>query len=275
MTTDHPLSAPALDVLLRGRGPALLLAHGAGGGIEGNFGHVLDDLAQDHTLVGPHYPGAGGSPVAAGPLELDDLADLLVEAAVAAGQDSFAVLGESLGSAVAVRIATRHPHRVLALVLTAGFPAADPVLALAARVIKSLAADGRWEDVARFALVSCMSPADLADLEPADLDAPVAQTLAAIPPGMTDHFDLVSRVDVRADLAKVSAPTLVVAPTGDRLVLPESSARLAAGIPGARLLELPGAAHVLSAADRSTWLHHVRAFLAALPGAPALPGTPA
>ncbi|MFJ5222551.1 alpha/beta fold hydrolase [Streptomyces sp. NPDC088400] len=268
MTTDHALPTPHLDVLVQGRGPALLLAHGAGGGIEGNFGLVLDDLAQDHTLVGPHYPGAGGSPAAVAPLDLDDLADRLVAAAVAAGQDSFAVLGESLGSAVAVRIATRHPTRVRALVLTAGFPTADPVLALAAQLIKSLAAAGQWDDLARLVLLSCMSPADvadLADLEPADLDAPVAQTLAAMPPGTLDHFDLVSRVDIRTDLAKVSAPTLVVVPTGDRLVLPESSYRLAAGIPGAQLIELPGAAHVLNAADRATWLRHVREFLAVLP----------
>lgn len=269
MTTDQAHSTSGLDVLVQGRGPGLLLAHGAGGGIEGNFGLVLDDLTQDHTLIGPHYPGAGGSAVATEPLDLDDLADGLVAAAVSAGQDSFAVLGESLGSAVAVRIATRHPDRVRALVLTAGFAAADPVLALAARLIKSLAAAGQWEDVARLALLSCMSPADLAGLEPAALDELVAQTLAAMPPGMLDHFDLVSRVDVRADLAKVSAPTLVVAPTGDRLVLPESSYRLAAGIQGAQLIELPGAAHILSPADRAIWIRHVREFLTALPASSA------
>ncbi|MGY0489413.1 alpha/beta fold hydrolase [Streptomyces sp. WG-D5] len=265
MTTDHATPSSHLDVVVQGSGPALLLAHGAGGGIAENFGLVRDDLARDHTLVGPHYPGAGGSPAAIEPLDLDDLADRLVAAAVAAGQDSFAVLGESLGSAVAVRIATRHPERVRALVLTAGFAVADPVLALAAQLIKSLAAAGQWQDVARFALLSCMSPADLTDLEPADLDEPVAQTLAGMPPGMLDHFDLVSRVDVRADLAKVSAPTLVVVPTGDRLVLPASSHRLAAGIPGAQLVELPGAAHILSPSDRATWLGHVRDFLATLP----------
>ncbi|MFE7414800.1 alpha/beta fold hydrolase [Streptomyces laurentii] len=76
-----------------------------------------------------------------------------------------------------------------------------------------------------------------------------------------------SRVDVRADLGRISAPTLVMAPTGDRLVLPESSHRLAAGIPGAQLFELPGAVHILNEADRATWLGHVRAFLGALPAA--------
>ncbi|GEB50043.1 MULTISPECIES: alpha/beta fold hydrolase [Streptomyces] len=262
---DHSLPSPPLDVTVRGSGPGLLLAHGAGGSIASNFGHVLGDLAEHHTLVGPHYPGAGGSPVATEPLNLDDLADQLVAAAIGAGRESFAVLGESLGCAVAVRIASRHPERVRALVLTAGFPVADPVLALAARLIKSAAAAGRWDDVARLAHLSCMSPTDLADVEPADLEAGVARTLAGIPPGMPDHFDLVSRVDVRADLGKLSAPTLVIAPTGDRLVLPQSSHRLAAGIPDATLIELPGAAHILSEADRATWLCHVREFLATVP----------
>lgn len=272
MTTEHAPLHSGLDVLVRGSGPALLLAHGAGGGIEGNFGLVLDDLARDHTLIGPHYPGAGRSPVASGPLDPDDLADRLIAAALASGQESFAVLGESLGSAVAVRAATRHPDRVTALVLTAGFPVADPVLGLASRIIGSLADAGRWDELARFACLSCLSPADLADITPEDLDAMTAATRAGIVPGMLDHFDLVSRIDVRADLEKVSVPTLVVVPTGDRLVLPESSYRLAAGIPGARLVELPGAAHVLGAADRAVWLRHVRAFLEALPGT--VPGGP-
>ncbi|MEV6161593.1 alpha/beta fold hydrolase [Streptomyces sp. NPDC052052] len=265
MNTPHSLATSDLDVIVQGSGPALLLAHGAGGGIQGNFGLVLDDLAQDHTLVGPHYPGAGGSPVATEPLDLDNLADQLVAAAVAAGQESFAVLGESLGSAVAVRMAARHPERVRALVLTAGFAVADPVLALATRLIKSLADAGQWDDVARLAHLSCLASTDLADIDPAGLDAAVARTLAGMPPGTLDHFDLVSRVDVRADLAGLSAPTLVVVPTGDRLVLPESSYRLAKGIPGAQLIELPGAAHILNEADRATWLRHVREFLGTFP----------
>ncbi|MEV0261260.1 alpha/beta fold hydrolase [Streptomyces sp. NPDC050617] len=258
---ERTLPAPDLDVVVRGSGPALLLAHGAGGGIHGNFGLVLDDLSRDHTLVGPHYPGAGGTPVAAAPLDLDELADQLVASAVAAGQESFAVLGESLGSAVAVRVAARHPERVTALVLTAGFAVADPVLALAAQLIKTLAGAGRWDEVARFATLSCMSPTDLANTAPSDLDAQVARTLADMPPGTVDHFDLVSRVDVRADLATLTAPTLVAAPTGDRLVLPQNSHHLAAAIPDATLITLPDAAHILSTPDRMAWLRHVRTFL--------------
>jgi len=265
MITEQPLPQPTLDVLVQGTGPALLLAHGAGGGIQANFGLVLEDLSRDHTVIGPHYPGAGGTPVATEPLRLDDLADQLVASAVAAGHDSFALLGESLGCAVAIRAATRHPHRITALVLTAGFAVADPVLALAAQLVTTLGRAGEWSAVARLACVSCMSPTDLATISSTDLDARVARTQAGMPPGMVDHFDLVSRVDVRDDLGQVSAPTLVVVPTGDRLVLPDSSRRLAAGIPGARLVELPGAAHILGEADRATWLRLVRDFLGTIP----------
>ncbi|MGI5472814.1 alpha/beta fold hydrolase [Streptomyces sp. CA-132043] len=71
-------------------------------------------------------------------------------------------------------------------------------------------------------------------------------------------------MDVRADLARIQAPTLVVAPLADRLMLPYSSRRLAAGIPGATLVELPGAGHILNAGSRTTWLRHTRELLATI-----------
>ncbi|WP_344605937.1 alpha/beta hydrolase [Streptomyces glaucus] len=269
MSAEQSFPERDFDVYVRGGGPALLLAHGAGGGIENNFGPVLDDLARDHTLIGPHYPGAGGTPVAAGPLDLDDLADALVASAVARGHETFVVLGESLGTAVAVRAATRHPGRVTGLVLTAGFPVADPVLAHAARLIALLGKAGEWEEVARLAFLACLSESQLNELSPNEVEDGVARVRASMPPGMLDHFDLVSRVDVRGDLPGVTAPALVFAPTGDRLVLPRSSHRLAAGIPAATLIELPGAGHILDADARALWLGHVRRFLASVGPAPA------
>lgn len=118
-------SLPALATTSHGTGPGLLLAHGATGSIETNFGAVLPTLATNRTVVAPDYPGSGTTPVASGPLDLDQLADAVVETAVQHGLQRFAVLGFSLGTLVAVRAAVRHPERVTRLVLTAGFASTD------------------------------------------------------------------------------------------------------------------------------------------------------
>ncbi|MEU0408846.1 alpha/beta fold hydrolase [Streptomyces griseorubiginosus] len=123
-----PHSFPALATTVVGTGPGLLLAHGATGSIEGNFAPVLPALAAAHTVVAPDYPGSGATPVADAPLDLDGLSDAVVDSAVRHGVDRFAVLGFSLGTLVAVRAAVRHPERVTALVLTAGFARPDEQL---------------------------------------------------------------------------------------------------------------------------------------------------
>ncbi|MBO1333559.1 alpha/beta fold hydrolase [Streptomyces sp. VRA16 Mangrove soil] len=224
---------------VRGAGPGLLLAHGAGGSVEANYGPVLDTLAAGHTVVGVDYPGTGGTPRAGTPLRLDDLADQLVAAADAEGLDRFAVSGYSLGSTVAVRVAARHPERVTALLLTAGFAHPGPQLRLAAETWRTLAAAGDHDALARFLVPYALSEAALHALTEERLAPVVAGTAATVPPGAGDHADLVTRADVRADLARITAPTLVTVTTQDRLVPPAAQRELAAAIPGARVAELP------------------------------------
>ena len=119
---------PPLSTTVAGdpAGPGILLAHGATGSVEGNYGGLLPALsASGHHVVAPDYPGSGDSPRATGPLELDALADAVVAAATGAGLETFTVIGYSMGAAVAVRAAARHPERVRGLVLTAGLARAD------------------------------------------------------------------------------------------------------------------------------------------------------
>ncbi|EFF89499.1 LOW QUALITY PROTEIN: 3-oxoadipate enol-lactone hydrolase, partial [Streptomyces sp. e14] len=149
----------SLGRIVRGTGPGLLLAHGAGGGIDANYGPVLDVLAAHRTVVGPDYPGTGRTPRADAPLTLDGLADELVATAVEEGVETFAVAGYSLGAAVAVRAATRHPGRVTALVLTAGFAHPSPRFLLAARMWRDLLDADDPEALAGFlALVALQRP---------------------------------------------------------------------------------------------------------------------
>ena len=56
--------------------------------------------------------------------------------------------------------------------------------------------------------------------------------------------DAIARLDYAKDLARIQAPTLVVAGELDVGTPPAMSEAIARGIPGARLEVIPGAAHL-------------------------------
>ncbi|AGM09158.1 alpha/beta fold hydrolase [Amycolatopsis keratiniphila] len=250
--------------VVRGSGPGLLLAHGAGGGVEGNFGSILDDLARTHTVVGPDYPGSGATPRSTEPLDLDAVADELVSIAVDAGLERFAILGYSLGTAVAVRATTRHPDRVTGLILTAGLTKPDNRLLLGLDVWRELLRGDR-RLLAKFLTFAGTGEKQLNALTPAELEAAIDGLVEFVPEGSPEHVDLVARIDTRAELAGISVPTLVVATALDRFVPPTHSRELAAGIPGAELVEIE-AGHGIGAEAPGEWLGVIQKFLSASVG---------
>ncbi|MFD2470816.1 alpha/beta fold hydrolase [Amycolatopsis silviterrae] len=233
---------------VRGQGPGLLLAHGAGGGVTANFGPLLDDLSRTHTVVGADYPAAGGS--------LDELADGLVKTAVDAGVEKFTVLGYSLGTAVAVRVATRHPDRVTGLILTAGFARPDARMELALNVWAHLL-EGDRTLLAKFLMLTAVSEPFLASLSPDQLAGAVAGLASSVPEGTAKQVELVRNVDTRAELASIAVPALVIATTLDALVPPRHSRELADGIPGAELVEI-ASGHGITDEAPDAWLTAIR-----------------
>lgn len=257
MTATSPT---ALAHTRRGTGPGLLLAHGAGGGIEANYGPIMEGLAAGHTVIGVDYPGAGASPKAQGPIAIDELADQLVAAADAEGLEAFAVSGYSLGGPVAIRLTTRHPERVSSLVLTAAFPHADTRSALAASIWQHLFETGPNVVLARYLNLMALSEPGLNSLTPAQVDASAEQLATALPSGTGDQLDLVGRIDVRRDLARIEVPTLVVVTAADSLISPTLQRELAATIPTAEIAELP-TGHLPYIEDPEGWLKLISDFL--------------
>lgn len=214
MLNDSPLST--LTVTRVGSGPALLLAHGAGGGVALNFSQLIDEMAGQRTLIGVDYPGSGASPLPASSYSVDDLADAIVDAGRVAGFDRFPILGLSLGSAVAITAALRHPEAVSALVLTVGFAHADPQLRLVVDVWRYLAEHNR--DILARLLTAVSSPS--AFDEAGNLDEIVANVCASIPAGSPQQAALAAEIDLRDRLAHIAIPTLVVAAGVDRIATP-------------------------------------------------------
>jgi 3-oxoadipate enol-lactonase len=96
--------------------------------------------------------------------------------------------------------------------------------------------------------------------EPAAVDA-VRQMLLSTPPdGYVACAAAVRDMDQRADLASISAPTLVISGSHDRATPREHQQLIAARIPGARHIELP-AAHLSNIEAESAFNRAMLEFL--------------
>ncbi|MFD3679072.1 alpha/beta fold hydrolase [Streptomyces sp. NPDC058613] len=245
---------------VHGSGPGLLLAHGTGGGIEANYGPIMEGLAAQHTVVGVDYPGSGTNPTTSTPLALDVLADQLVSAADAEGLDTFAVCGYSLGGPVAIRAAVRHPKRVTSLILTATFARPDTRTDLAAALWHQLYESGQHVMLAQYLTQLTVSAPLLNSFTAEQVRAAAEQTASALPPGTGAQVDQVRRTDVRADLALITAPTLVVVTTADNLIPAALQYQLSEAIPGARTAEF-ATGHLPFLEQPKEWLEIITGFL--------------
>jgi pimeloyl-ACP methyl ester carboxylesterase len=228
-----------LEYELLGAGPSLVLVHGTGSDGMSSWGTVVEALTAEHTVLLPNLPGSGGSPLPGDALHIDVIADQVVATAQKAGLESFAVAGASLGAAVAIKVAARHPDRVLALATVAGYAQLRPTLRLNLELWAAMQARGD-ADLGKFLVSLSFSERYLARVPTETLQQIITQFAGDPSPGTAAQIAFTLGIDVRGDLGAVRTPTLVVAPTEDRFVAPEHSAELAAGIPGATLVAITG-----------------------------------
>lgn len=105
-------------------GPTIVLLHGISASWKW-FAHLFPALSQRYRVVAVDLPGFGGSSFSRHHLTFDGLADALVDVCDTLAVDAPVVLGHSMGSMVATRVAIRHPDRLRGLVITGG-----PILSL-------------------------------------------------------------------------------------------------------------------------------------------------
>ena len=85
--------------------------------------------------------------------------------------------------------------------------------------------------------------------------------LGTSPQGAIDLMELYREIDVRGILSSIDVPTLVLHRTHDRMIPLAQARYLAERIPGARLVELPGADHVGWVGDQDALLDEIEEFL--------------
>ncbi|WP_107426229.1 4-carboxymuconolactone decarboxylase, partial [Streptomyces milbemycinicus] len=174
------------------------------------------------------------------PLRIGDLAALVLRLADAQGWERFAYAGISIGGAVGLYLAARHPERIesLAVICSSarfGEPAAwrERAALVRAEGTEAMAASrpGTW-----FSHRFAASPRAVALLE--DLRACDRAGYAAC-------CDALASYDLRSALPSITGvPTLVVAGRDDPATPPAHAREIADAVPGASLLEVAGAAHL-------------------------------
>ncbi|GAA4014237.1 alpha/beta fold hydrolase [Sphingomonas swuensis] len=116
-----------LHVTEQGHGRPLLLIHGLGAQLRSFAQEMVDELAKDHRVIRVDRPGSGYSPVLPGGSQhLTDQADAIAALIDTMELEKPLLVGHSLGGALSLHVAMRHPDKVGGLALIA--PATQPVV---------------------------------------------------------------------------------------------------------------------------------------------------
>ncbi|MFF5406955.1 3-oxoadipate enol-lactonase [Streptomyces misionensis] len=237
---EGPASAPALLL-----GPSLGTSYAL-------WDKVAPELAVTHRVVRWDLPGHGGS--AAGLIgagaTVGDLAGLVLALADALGVERLAYAGVSLGGAVGLHLAVHHPDRLSSLAVicsSAHFNGAKP-----------------WEE--RAALVRREGLAGLAEGADARWFTPgftvpglVRDHREADPEAYAACCDALAAFDLRDRLPEITVPVLAVAGREDPATPPAHLREIADAVPGAALVEIPGASHLAPAERPEAVLTALRA----------------
>ncbi|MFC4911366.1 alpha/beta fold hydrolase [Actinomadura gamaensis] len=244
---------PAVDVLISsgtstvnylvtGTGPGLVLVHGTGADGPGNWGPLIDALADRFTIVAPDLSGAGATRDPGGPILLDDLVAQALAAADHAGLDRFHLAGHSLGGTVALALAASAPDRVLSVVPHAAWAKTDPWMAFQFDLWSRLTVlDPELQ--ARLLQCTAMGDATLRARSDADFAAATegfTHAVRAVSDGYLRQIETDRTVDITALLPRITAPTVIISSADDRIVPPHHQRALAEAIPHARMVEVPG-----------------------------------
>ena len=200
-------------------------------------------LSADHEVLAVDLRGHGQSPTGAGDYTIADLSADVLALLDRRGRDHVHLVGLSLGGAVAQWIAAHHPARVRTLTLlctAAKFGTPQSWLDRAAAV----RADGT-ASIAE-AVVGRWFTAGLADRDPELIAHSRSMVETTADQGYAACCVALAHFDSRADLARITAPTLVIAGAQDPATTPGDMRILADGIANSTLHILEPAAHLAS-----------------------------
>lgn len=253
----------AYDV--HGDGFPLLLINGLGSD-RGEWMAQVPAFAGRFRVIAFDNRGSGESGSPPGPYTTpamaDDAAALLSLLEVKRAH----VLGVSLGGMIAQEVALRHPGRVDRLVLACTTPGGEISVRPSPEALAAFArAPGGDRESELRRTVPFLYSGRFQREHPEEIEAFIARRLAASSSEEGYAAQLSAAVGHSAGdrLREIRSPTLVITGSADLLVPPVNSERIAARIPGAKLVRIPGAPHRLFAENAEAFNREVLDYLPA------------
>lgn len=211
--------------------------------------HALSPRA---NVIAVDHRGHGKSPAPQGPYTMAELAGDVITLLDTLNLPSVHFVGLSLGGAVGQWLAAHHPERVLTLTLlctAAQFPPAQNWIDRAATVRK----DG-LASIAPSIVERWFSPG-LAERDPELVARHIDMVSAVSDEGYAGCCEALSMWDGRPDLARIVAPTLLIAGEQDPATPPATMQILADGIADSTLHVVDPGAHLASVEQAGVITH--------------------
>lgn len=250
---------------IHGRGEPLVLIAGLGVGSWVWFKQVPTLAEKFQTIVFDNR-GAGRSDKPAGPYTIARMADDVAGLLRALGVERAHVLGASMGGFIAQELALSHPRMTRRLILACTSFGGRHHVPPSQEVLQAMGSlDGlNTEERARQHIHLAFSSSYIRE-HPEELERAIQLRLANPIPEHAYLGQLQAAIgfDAEARVSSIQAPTLVITGDQDMMVPAENSRRLAARIPGAKLVIIEGAGHSVFIERADTFNRAVIEFLEA------------
>jgi 3-oxoadipate enol-lactonase len=203
----------------------------------------LDGLAGDFRVLRFDHLGHGESAEPPGPYDMALLGTHLIGLLDELELATVAYVGLSIGGMVGMWLAAHHPDRIarLALLCTAAHLPPEPWFERA----KTVRAEGT-AGITDTVVSRWFTPAFAAE-HPQVVDRFKAMLRSSPREGYASCCEAIAGMDLRPDLNRITAPTLVLSAAEDPSIPPHHGQAIAEAITGSSFTVLPDAAHIASA----------------------------
>lgn len=232
-----------MNYLDQGQGSPVVLSHGLCMD-HTMFADQIERLARQYRVIAPDLRGHGGTDAKAEDYSMEDQAEDLYELLTALGTGPAHIGGMSMGGMIALRFALAHPDMTRSLILidTDAGPE-SPEHASTYEAMASMFLEGQGALVVD-PVMQILFAAPFFTGMPEQARAWRDRILQQPGVGLYHATRCVTRrTDVRGDLGRIKAPTLIICGEEDVATTPDKSRFMAQEIAGAKLAFVPQAGH--------------------------------